>query len=233
MRVQSDARVSHGCRPTSRRPHAQGVTRGDPMLFRKEFLEGIRTGAVTLAFRRWRRPSVRAGGTLLTPVGQLDIKSVEPVAIERISGADAQAAGYESREVLLDELRRRHEGEVYRIELGPLRPDPRIALRETRPATDAEIQLLRGRLKRLDLRASDGAWTFRTLEALRSYPGVRAAEVCGLLGQAKERFKLNVRKLKSLGLTESLGTGYRLSPRGEALLGVLRSEAGGKSESHL
>jgi hypothetical protein len=33
---------------------------------------------------------------------------------------------------------------------------------------------------------------------------------------------LNVRKLKHLGLTESLGTGYRLSPRGEALLDSLR-----------
>jgi hypothetical protein len=31
-------------------------------------------------------------------------------------------------------------------------------------------------------------------------------------------FKANVRKLKALGLTESLDVGYRLSPRGEALL---------------
>ena len=32
------------------------------------------------------------------------------------------------------------------------------------------------------------------------------------------RFKMNVRKLKGLGLTESLKVGYRLSPRGEAFL---------------
>jgi hypothetical protein len=31
-------------------------------------------------------------------------------------------------------------------------------------------------------------------------------------------FKLNVRKLKALGLTESLEVGYRLSPRGAAFL---------------
>jgi hypothetical protein len=30
-------------------------------------------------------------------------------------------------------------------------------------------------------------------------------------------FKARVRRLKALGLTISLGTGYRLSPRGEAL----------------
>lgn len=199
------------------------------MLFRKEFLDGISTGAITLAFRRWRRPSVRAGGTLLTPVGQLSIKSVKPVALNRISEADARRAGYESREMLLDELQRRPEGEIYRIELGPLRSDPRISLRETRVVKQAELQSLRSRLSRLDARALEGAWTFRTLEALSSHPGVRAGDVCCLLGQEKERFKLNVRKLKNLGLTESLGTGYRLSPRGETLLRFLRSEAGGNA----
>lgn len=39
-----------------------------------------------------------------------------------------------------------------------------------------------------------------------------------MLGVDKEWFKLNVRKLKNLGLTESLETGYRISPRGRALL---------------
>jgi len=199
------------------------------MLFRKEFLEGIREGDITLAFRRWRRPAVQAGGTLLTPVGQLNIKSVEPVDLDLISTAEAHRAGYDSREALLDELQRRPEGEIYRIELGLLLPDPRITLREMPADTDAEIQALRSRLSRLDSRTADGAWTFRTLEALGSHPGVRAGDVCGLVSQEKERFKLNVRKLKNLGLTESLGTGYRLSPRGEALLDVLRTEAEGNA----
>jgi len=151
------------------------------------------------------------------------------VALELISTADARAAGYDSREMLLDELRRRSEGTVYRIELGPLRPDPRVALRATPPATDAEIHVLQDRLSRLDARAVGGAWTIRTLEVLSTHAGVRAGEVCSLVGQDKERFKLNVRKLKNLGLTESLGTGYRLSPRGATLLGFLRSEASGNA----
>jgi hypothetical protein len=53
------------------------------MIFRQRFLEGIRDGSVTLAFRRWRRPSVRAGGTVLTAVGQLEIVSVDEVATTR------------------------------------------------------------------------------------------------------------------------------------------------------
>ena len=197
------------------------------MLFRIETLEGIRTGAINLAFRRWRRPSVRAGGTLLTPIGQLSIEAVESVDLDRISTSDAHRAGYKSNETLLDELRRRTDGEVYRIVLGPLRPDPRIALRNAQLVPEAELQYLRTRLRRLDAGALHGAWTRRTLEALESHPGVRAGELCGLVGQEKERFKINVRKLKNLGLTESLGTGYSLSPRGETLLRFLHSDANG------
>lgn len=197
---------------------------GHTMLFRNEFLDGISAGAITLAFRRWRRPSVRSGGTLLTPVGQLAIKSVSTVPLNRISADDARRAGYESKEALLEELRRRREGEIYRIELGPLRPDPRLALRDTLALEDGDLQSLAGRLTRMDARAAEGAWTFRILEVLDAHPGVRAGDLCGRAGQEKERFKLNVRKLKNLGLTESLGTGYRLSPRGESLLRFLRSD---------
>jgi hypothetical protein len=188
-----------------------------PMLFRQYFLDGIRNGTIKLAFRRWRRPSVRAGGKLLTPVGELVIKALTPVSIDEISAADARNAGYESREALLGELSLRKEGIVYRIEMGPLRADPRIALRES--AVDGEeLRQLLDRLNRLDARAEGPPWTLRVLKILRDRPGVRAGDLCRLVGQEKEAFKLNVRKLKNLGLTESLETGYRLSPRGEALL---------------
>lgn len=191
------------------------------MLFRNKFLEGIRTGAVTVAFRRWRKPTVRTGGALLTPVGQLSIKSVKPVGRGAIRTADARRAGYASIKELLDELDRRPDGEIYRIELGPLRADPRIALRNAAPASGDELDELRERLRRLDATAASGPWTLRTLKVLSAHPGVRAGDVCTLVNQDKDRFKTNVRKLKSLGLTESLGIGYRVSARGAALLRTL------------
>lgn len=154
---------------------------------------------------------------MLTAVGQLHIGSVGPVALEAISAAEIRRAGYESREQLLAELNRRQEGEVYRIELGPLRPDPRIALRESVPEGE-ELRELLARLARLDARAAGGPWTLRVLQILRTHSGVRAGDLCGLIDQEKQQFKGNVRKLKNLGLTESLATGYRLSPRGLALL---------------
>ena len=195
------------------------------MLFRQKTLDGIRSGAVTLAFRRWQRPTVRSQGKLLTAVGELHIGKVSPITLDQISAEDARDAGYESREALVAELNRRAEGEIYRIEIGPLRPDPRIALRESPAANDVESQELLTRVRRLDARANGAPWTLRILEVLSSHPEIRAGDLCNLVGQEKAQFKLNVRKLKNLGLTESLGTGYRLSPRGAALLADLRSES--------
>ena len=58
----------------------------------------------------------------------------------------------------------------------------------------------------------------RTLEIIRDHPGRRAGDLSALVGMEKLPFKLNVRKLKALGLTESLEIGYRLSPRGAAFM---------------
>ena len=82
------------------------------MLFRNEVLEGIRSGSVAVAFRRWQRPSVRAGGTLLTAAGQLGIGAVERVAPSQITEADARRAGYASRAALLQALDERSHGDV-------------------------------------------------------------------------------------------------------------------------
>jgi hypothetical protein len=141
--------------------------------------------------------------------------------VENISKADARRAGYDSRDALVSELSQRTEGEIYRIELGPLEPDPRIALRQRR-AKDSDLRELIDRLKRLDTRSEGGAWTRRVLEIIQTNPALRAGDLCVMLGQDKQAFKLNVRKLKNLGLTESLEVGYRLSPRGAALLDKLR-----------
>ncbi len=103
-----------------------------------------------------------------------------------------------------------------------MRPDPRVQLRETVALTDDEHRHMHERLKRYDARASRGPWTLRTLEVIASHPGVRAGDLCRLVGKDKEVFKLNVRKLKKLGLTESLDTGYRLSPRGLAFVRTTR-----------
>jgi hypothetical protein len=193
------------------------------VLFRSEFVKGIQSGAITLAFRRWQRPSVRTGGTLLAAGGQLSIGAVERVDPAGITEEEARRAGYQSRAELLSELARRDDGDVYRIELGPLAPDPRVALRESVAMAPEDVAALTERLARLDARSSAGAWTRRTLELIEAKPEVSAGRLSQILGRERESFKLDIRKLKSLGLTESLEVGYRLSPRGRAWLAHLRS----------
>jgi len=50
------------------------------------------------------------------------------------------------------------------------------------------------------------------------HPARRAGDLADMAGRERLAFKADVRKLKGLGLTQSLEVGYRLSSRGEAYL---------------
>ena len=53
------------------------------------------------------------------------------------------------------------------------------------------------------------------LAQIRDHPGVVSTELAAEVAQERA-YKLRVRRLKALGLTESLEIGYLLSPRGAA-----------------
>ena len=190
------------------------------MLFRRKNLQAIKAGEVTLAFRRWTKPSVKTGGTQQTQLGQLTIKNVSVVSLSSITLDDARLAGFDSVRSLKKELQKKETGDVYRIELGGLREDPRIALRN-RPPDESELSELEAKLMAMDARSA-APWTRQYLDVFSVNEAVRAADLCIQVNFEKAAFKLNVRKLKALGLTESLGTGYRLAPRGRAVLKKLK-----------
>ncbi len=196
-----------------------GRIQGAEMLLDQRTLRGIETGGITLAFRRWKRPTVRAGGTLLTSAGQLAIEAVEPISPEDITEADANAAGFGTRTALLDRLSER-DGTLYRVRFGALSEDPRIALRERVPEGE-DLDRILASLGRSDGRSDSGPWTHRYLDLIRRRPAERAADLAQDVDMARDDFKVRVRRLKALGLTESLKVGYRLSPRGTAVLTVL------------
>jgi hypothetical protein len=186
------------------------------MLIRADVLESIGRGEVTLAFRRWRRPTVRAGGTLRTAIGVLAIDSVDPIAVKDITASDARKAGYKTLAELTTWLAAR-EGDIYRVALRFQGEDPRVSLRESVP-TAAEIEEIRAKLRRMDERSATGPWTAQVLELIAAKPGVRAPDLAAELGRETLPFKADVRKLKELGLTESRQVGYQLSPRGHAVV---------------
>ena len=194
------------------------------MLLKRETLEGIAEGRITLAFRRWKRPTVHAGGELRTAIGVLGIDVVDAIDEGDITDDDARAAGYPTRDALLAELNRRPEGDLYRVALHLAGDDPRTALRE-QDALDAEaVAAIAARLARFDRSSRHGPWTETVLRLIADSPGVRAPDLAASLGRDTQPFKRDVRKLKELGLTESLEVGYRLSPRGRAWLATLDGE---------
>lgn len=193
------------------------------MLFAADAWPGIADGSITLTFRAWKRPQAREGARHHTPAGDIIIESIALVPAAEIPDTDAQRAGFSSRAALLARLGTAPPAEVYRVSFRYAGSDPRLALRNQAALSDAEFAALRARLDRLD-RA--GAWIRPTLEAIRERPGAVSTELAAALGRDRLPFKEDVRKLKALGLTESLAVGYRLTPRGLAVLGRLRTGDG-------
>ncbi len=188
------------------------------MLFQKRFWAGIAAGDITVAYRRWTRPTVKAGGQLRSPGGLLAIKAVEIVPEASIAEADARAAGFGSVEELRSELSKRSEGELYRIGFRLAERDTRQELRDADALSREEMERLPLRLDRLDRASPHGPWTRAALRLIAEQPGVVSTKLAAEMGRDRASFKLDVRKLKALGLTESLEVGYRLSRRGRAAL---------------
>jgi hypothetical protein len=180
------------------------------MLFKGAELEAIRSGKVSLAFRRWRRPTVKAGGTLMTPIGLLSIDRVTIVDASDISSIDAASSGYDL-DSLLSDLNSR-EGNCYRIDFQFIGPDPRVALRENANLSDEEIGNTKKKLLRLDSASKAGAWTLEVLCAIQAKPRLAAAQLAEQTGFEKDWLKSNIRKLKNLGLTISHQPGYVAEP---------------------
>ena len=146
------------------------------------------------------------GPKLRTAIGVLEVTGVE--VVEHPTDEDARAAGYDDADHLIASFAER-KGALHRVALHLAGPDPRIALRET-PPDDAVF----ARLERM------GDWTYEVLAAIAANPGLRAPDLAAVLGRETAPFKRDVRKLKELGLTESLEIGYRISPRGQTVLDV-------------
>jgi hypothetical protein len=187
------------------------------VLFEQRWAPAIRSGAVTVTFRRWRRRQAVAGHRYRTPIGQIDVVAVDVVQPAAITGADAAAAGFASRAALIADLRPDDGRALYRIEFRYVdEPDPRDERATDADISDAEAEEISARLSRMDRSSPDGPWTARVLDLIATHPGVRAGDLAEKDGLERDAFKVRVRRLKALSLTESLPVGYRLSARGVA-----------------
>jgi hypothetical protein len=189
------------------------------VLFERRFWDGIADGTVTCTFRRWRRPQAVAGRPYRTAAGIIDVTAVEVVDIAEITDADARASGYPDAATLVADLRGDASLPIRRIRFHrATTPDPRAALAAHGALSADDVAEITRRLDRLDRASPSGPWTRDTLALIAAQPAVRAGDLAAAAGRERDPFKLDVRKLKNLGLTESLEVGYRLSPRGTAYL---------------
>lgn len=188
------------------------------MLFKQKHLEGIKSGEITLAFRKWEKPAVRSGSIIKTSIGLVKIDSIEPVTESTLTESDAVNAGFDSQAEMTALLGKTLQGTIYKIAVSFFSEDPRIALRENSNAGAEDLRQIQLKLEKLDKYSKIGPWTFTVLKAIKDNPMLRAVDLAQKGGYEKEWLKINIRKLKNLGLTISHETGYSISPLGEKFL---------------
>jgi hypothetical protein len=192
------------------------------LLFQKRFHPGLVSGAVTLTFRGWEKPHVRAGGRYRChPIGVLEVDRVDRVRVADITSKEARRSGFDSRDELVAFLATTQGGalaedaEVFRVEFHHGGDGDRVAIALEDRLTPADVEEITQRLSRLDAKE---AWTTKTLALIGKHPRVVASRLAKMLGRETAPFKADVVKLKRLGLTQSFEVGYEISPRGRAFL---------------
>ena len=194
------------------------------MLFPKRFWPGIADGSITLTYRRWHRAQVVAGRPYRTPAGIVEVTSVAAADPAAITDDEAHRAGHPDARALVADLPLRAGATLYRVEFHRAPGgDPRAELAADADLGEADVIAISARLDRLDRASRHGPWTRTTLQLVRDRSAIRAADLAASLDREMQPFKIDVRKLKNLGLTESLDVGYRLSPRGRAYLAATTS----------
>ena len=187
------------------------------MLFKAQILERLASGEIDRVFRRWVRPTVRAGGTLMTAAGVIKFGKVDQVEEAAVSERDAWRAGFTDRDALLASLPPT-QGQLYRIEILAIEADPRVALRKDPQFTPADRLAIKKRFRLWNANRRPG-YGEDLLGLISRNESIAARELAAAVDVAV--LKRDVRVLNGLGLTESLDVGYRLSPRGRtALVGL-------------
>lgn len=203
------------------------------MRFTADAHPGLASGAITLTFRAWSQPQAKVGGRYRAGPTTLLVDDIGQMRAGDITDEEARQAGAADRAEVVARLAKRPAGRyggpaverditvdtlVWRVAFHRVEDDPAPALGEQDDLSPDDVAHITRRLDRLDAAGPDGPWTSATLRLIAAQPAVVSTVLATELGREREPFKVDVRKLKRLGLTVSLDVGYRLSPRGEAYL---------------
>src|SRR5258706_3318709 len=155
------------------------------LLFKKAFFAGLTTGTITLTFRRWQKPHVRAGGRYRChPIGVLEVDAVERVAAGSISDPDALRAGFSSRDELVRYLEELgpidDETELWRVELHHGGDGDRVELALADELAPDDIATITKKLARMD---RGTPWTRATLALIDKHPRIAPSKPAAKLAR--------------------------------------------------
>ena len=189
------------------------------MQFTQDSHAAVADGTITVTFRLWKRLHAKVGGQYAVGAVIIEVDAIEMMPFAAITRTDMRRAGAKDRESL--RTRAAHAGPIdddtllYRIEFHVVgAKEPALAA----PFDDEHVVLVIAKLDRMDARSSFGAWTRTVLGLIGDRPGTVSTELAAICGRPRPDFKTDVRKLKALGLTESLAVGYALTPLGAKIL---------------
>jgi len=192
------------------------------LLFQKRFHAGLVEGSVTRTFRLWDSPHVKVGGRYrVHPIGVVEVSQVSRVPLSALTDADARAGGFESKAALLEYLRPvakvplTSASLVFDVTLKHAGDGDRVQIAMDAKLTKDDVLTIAKRLERLDQKKP---WTMKALKLIKRRPRIAASKLAPSMGLETLPFKVNVRKLKRLGLTQSFEVGYEVSPRGLAFM---------------
>ncbi|MFD3593544.1 hypothetical protein ACFWU5_12515 [Nocardia sp. NPDC058640] len=184
------------------------------MILTRQIAAKVADGQVDRVFRRWATARVHPGHRFRSTAGIITVDRIDTIDPNHITDVDVHAAGAGSVDEIVSSFRGSEDNPVFRIGLSWVGPDPRSASAAQTTLSPVEFSEVADALQRLDSHGRPGPWTMRLLDLISEHPGVRAAELAMRTREDKDKLKRDVRKLKNLGLTLSLSTGYRLSARG-------------------
>jgi hypothetical protein len=169
------------------------------LLFTEDAIPLIRAGGLTVTWRLWKYAHVKVGKVYKTGYGgALCIDEVSTVRVADVADADAAEAGFADARALV-EFAHSHTG-------AEVSPDTLLYcvrfhyLEEEPQKPELSLNEVTKRLERLDKASTHGPWTVGTLRAIEASPAVAARFLAADLDRPRDDFKIDVRKLKGLGL---------------------------------
>ena len=190
------------------------------MMFRRQDRDRVASGEITVTFRLWKTPRVKAGKRYATGFGTIEVEDVTVIPAALVARRDVKPSGLSDIRAIWESAGEHTKARVvedtllHRVQFRFLGDVPVSSTR----AREVDLDRLPERLAKMDRLSSHGPWTLAILRLIEDAPRVPARVLAAELSWQTLDFKANVRKLKALCLTLSHEVGYELSDLGQRYL---------------